>query len=228
MTSGSPKRKRGPVLPLDTKHPSTRLLHADEYEPGDASPRTKVSRKFGDLAIDGGSGLKNIDEASFPQLAPSNHSELSALSAANTEQTPTSVAGDPAPESPPSSAAATTTTPLASSFSDQTSTRHMSPPLDTGLSDAFWSDSEITGHDPDDPNDDGYGINGIGFRPTPAMAWSRSQKRKQQLAELKNREAREARQQRSERRKRPMNESDDLDAIESSPRKNARVHFEHG
>ncbi|RVX74713.1 hypothetical protein B0A52_01840 [Exophiala mesophila] len=226
MTSASPKRKRGPALPLDTKHPSTRLLHEDEYEPGDASPRTKVSRKFGELAIDGGSGLKNVDEASFSQLTPSDHPELSALSAAKTDQEPTTVAKEPAPESP--SRSATSTSPLASPFSEQTSTRHKSPPLDTSLSDIFWSDSEITGHNPDDPNDDGYGINGIGFRPTPAMAWSRSQKRKQQLAELKNREAREARQQRSERRKRPYNESDDINAVELSPRKNARVHFEHG
>ncbi|MCJ1256718.1 hypothetical protein MMC24_004542 [Lignoscripta atroalba] len=64
-----------------------------------------------------------------------------------------------------------------------------------------WHDSEITGHDPKDPSDDGYGINGIGFRPTPAMAHARAQRRKQQVAEWKNREAREARQRRSERRR---------------------------
>lgn len=63
-----------------------------------------------------------------------------------------------------------------------------------------WHDSEITGHDPTDPSDDGYGINGVGFRPTPAIAHARAQKRKQQVAEWKNREAREARQRRSERR----------------------------
>ncbi|RDW86789.1 uncharacterized protein DSM5745_03431 [Aspergillus mulundensis] len=63
-----------------------------------------------------------------------------------------------------------------------------------------WSDSEITGHDPTDPDDDGYGINGIGFKPTAAIAWARSQKRKQQVAEWKNREAREARERRRERR----------------------------
>ena len=63
-----------------------------------------------------------------------------------------------------------------------------------------WHESEITGHDPTDPSDDGYGINGVGFRPTPAIAHARAQKRKQQVAEWKNREAREARQRRSERR----------------------------
>jgi hypothetical protein len=69
------------------------------------------------------------------------------------------------------------------------------------ISELVWSDSEITGHDPDDPTDDGYGINGIGFRPTPAMAQARANRRKQQVAEWKSREAREARQKRSERRR---------------------------
>jgi hypothetical protein len=64
-----------------------------------------------------------------------------------------------------------------------------------------WHDDEITGHNPDDPDDDGEGINGIGFRPTPAMAYARSEKRRLQMAEYRNREAREARQRRSERRR---------------------------
>ena len=66
----------------------------------------------------------------------------------------------------------------------------------------WWDDSEITGHDPRDPSDDGYGINGIGFLPTPAIANSRLERRKKQVAEWKNREAREARQKRSDRRRR--------------------------
>lgn len=68
-----------------------------------------------------------------------------------------------------------------------------------------WQDSEITGHlvDPlTDPDDDGTGINGIGFKPTPALAYARSQKRRQQLNEWKLRETREARARRSERRRR--------------------------
>lgn len=64
-----------------------------------------------------------------------------------------------------------------------------------------WHDDEITGHDPTDPDDDGEGINGIGFKPTPAEAYARAQKRRQQMAEYKNREAREARKARSERRR---------------------------
>jgi hypothetical protein len=64
-----------------------------------------------------------------------------------------------------------------------------------------WHDDEITGHNPDDPDDDGEGINGIGFKPTPAEAYARAMKRRQQMLEYRNREAREARKMRSERRR---------------------------
>ncbi|KAE9369890.1 hypothetical protein N431DRAFT_345214 [Stipitochalara longipes BDJ] len=64
-----------------------------------------------------------------------------------------------------------------------------------------WHDDEITGHNPDDPDDDGEGINGIGFKPTPAEAYTRAQKRRAQMTEYRNREAREARKMRSERRR---------------------------
>jgi hypothetical protein len=76
-----------------------------------------------------------------------------------------------------------------------------SPPLST----LTWQVSEITGHlaDPSkDPDDDGTGLNGIGFRPTPTTAYVRAQKRRQQILDWKAREAREARAKRSERRRR--------------------------
>jgi hypothetical protein len=79
--------------------------------------------------------------------------------------------------------------------------RSLSPPPSA----LTWHDSEITGHlaDPStDPDDDGTGLNGIGFRPTPAMAYARSQKRRQQLNEWKARETREARAKRHDRRRR--------------------------
>ncbi|PYI29730.1 hypothetical protein BP00DRAFT_400231 [Aspergillus indologenus CBS 114.80] len=87
-----------------------------------------------------------------------------------------------------------------------------SPPLtgDALENPLTWHDSEITGHNPSDPSDDGYGINGIGFKPTAAIAWARSQKRQKQVAEWKNREAREAREKRRERR-----DGADLDKIRS-------------
>ncbi len=64
-----------------------------------------------------------------------------------------------------------------------------------------WHDDEITGHDPSDPDDDGEGINGIGFKPTPAEARARAERRRQQMAEYKSREMKEARAKRSERRR---------------------------
>ncbi|CRG85656.1 hypothetical protein PISL3812_02692 [Talaromyces islandicus] len=83
-----------------------------------------------------------------------------------------------------------------------TKARRKSPPPaeSDSLNPLTWSDCEITGHNPTDPNDDGYGINGVGFRPTPAMAWARSRQRQKQVAEWKHREAREAREKRRERR----------------------------
>jgi hypothetical protein len=64
-----------------------------------------------------------------------------------------------------------------------------------------WHDDEITGHHPNDPDDDGEGINGIGFRPTAAIAYARAEKRKQAMADYRSREAKEARARRMERRK---------------------------
>lgn len=65
----------------------------------------------------------------------------------------------------------------------------------------WWQPAEITGLDHNDPADDGYGINGIGFIPTPAVANARLKHRKRQLAEWKSREAKEARQKRVEMRR---------------------------
>ena len=82
------------------------------------------------------------------------------------------------------------------------------PPLSPTL---WWHDEEITGHNPNDPTDDGYGINGVGFLPTPAIADARAERRRKQIAEWKNREAREARQKRGDRRRRR-----DLESLSSA------------
>lgn len=104
--------------------------------------------------------------------------------------------------------------------------RSVSPPLDGDPEEnsLTWHESEITGHNPKDPEDDGYGINGIGFKPTAAMVRSRSQKRKQQIAEYRSREAREARQRRSERR---QHENDvPAEEVEGETRRKSRVRFD--
>jgi hypothetical protein len=63
-----------------------------------------------------------------------------------------------------------------------------------------WREEEITIYDPNDEDDDGTGINGVGFRPTPAMAHARVMKRRQQMAEYRKREESDARARRSLRR----------------------------
>jgi hypothetical protein len=96
-----------------------------------------------------------------------------------------------------------------------------SPPPPPPLSALTWQDSEITGHlaDPStDPDDDGTGLNGIGFKPTPALAYARSQKRRQQLNEWKLRETREARAKRSERRRRGIRGTPSASASASASR----------
>ncbi|KAH8816648.1 hypothetical protein F5884DRAFT_853083 [Xylogone sp. PMI_703] len=75
------------------------------------------------------------------------------------------------------------------------------PIIDPERASQTWQEEEITGFTISDPDDDGEGINGIGFRPTAAMAYARAEKRRAQVLEYRNREAREARARRSERRR---------------------------
>jgi hypothetical protein len=67
-----------------------------------------------------------------------------------------------------------------------------------------WHEDEITIYDPNDKDDDGTGINGIGFKPTPALAHARVMKRRQQMAEYRKREENDARNRRSQRRRGEM------------------------
>ncbi|EON66962.1 hypothetical protein W97_06078 [Coniosporium apollinis CBS 100218] len=134
--------------------------------------------------------------------SPPPPSTSSAPTAFPTTTTPTSIALTST--SPPTS----TTAPLpptstGSSPVSQTSETSQTSSLDpTSLT---WQDSEITGHliDPRlEPDDDGTGLNGVGFKPTPALAYARAQRRRQQVLEWRAREAREARRVRNERRNR--------------------------
>ncbi|GAB1317861.1 INO80 complex subunit B-like conserved region domain-containing protein [Madurella fahalii] len=89
-------------------------------------------------------------------------------------------------------------TPRPKAASDVSHQPAIADPLRASLT---WHDDEITIYDPDDSDDDGTGINGIGFKPTPAIAYARTVRRKQQLAEYRKREEREARAKRSQRRR---------------------------
>lgn len=64
-----------------------------------------------------------------------------------------------------------------------------------------WKEDEITIYDPEDEDDDGTGINGVGFKPTPAVAHARRMRRRQQLAAYRRREESEARARRNQRRR---------------------------
>ncbi|KAI1350006.1 hypothetical protein F5Y01DRAFT_164438 [Xylaria sp. FL0043] len=84
-----------------------------------------------------------------------------------------------------------------------------------------WHEDEITVYDPDDKDDDGTGINGIGFKPTAAVAYRRAQKRRQQLAEYKKREESEARARRNQRRREQLGGGPEIARRHSI----VRVHF---
>ncbi|GAP84996.1 hypothetical protein SAMD00023353_3900300 [Rosellinia necatrix] len=84
-----------------------------------------------------------------------------------------------------------------------------------------WREDEITVYDPEDKDDDGTGINGIGFKPTAAVAYQRAQKRRQQLAEYKKREESEARARRNQRRREHLGGGAEMTRKKSI----VRVHF---
>ncbi|GAO17737.1 uncharacterized protein UV8b_07404 [Ustilaginoidea virens] len=84
-----------------------------------------------------------------------------------------------------------------------------------------WHDDEITVYDPDDEDDDGTGVNGIGFRPTPAIAHSRAMRRRQQMEGYRKREEGEARAQRNIQRR-------GEESLSARPKKRSparKVHF---
>ncbi|KAI0864881.1 hypothetical protein F4860DRAFT_382531 [Xylaria cubensis] len=84
-----------------------------------------------------------------------------------------------------------------------------------------WREDEITVYDPEDKDDDGTGINGIGFKPTAAVAYQRAQKRRQQLADYKKREESEARSKRNQRRRERLGGGAEMARKHSM----VRVHF---
>lgn len=200
----------------------------EEENLGRYSPRAAIAGRLGELAIHGDHISKFEAQSDNPNrdsvvLAAQAKCLPSPFNGANFDMSktiivPTVERGANPDEALPSRAKEEPTTPTTSPRKKKptpsprkkrTSIPHAkiskprsSPPL-TGsdIEDPFtWHDSEITGHNPSDPSDDGYGINGIGFKPTPAMAWARSEKRRKQVADWRNREAREAREKRREKR----------------------------
>ncbi|MCJ1263384.1 hypothetical protein MMC22_003254 [Lobaria immixta] len=229
-TSSSPSRLKTSNLPArpSVKDPLT----------GEGSPRTTVASHFQNLDLNGpnpaskhslrktleGSMIvhqpsqrSNGLEGQAPPLAPAPFPNSagkdvatygagqSTLHAAN-RQSPSDDAPAPRleiPETPRLKPALSPSPTLSPLLSRAQPSRSTSPTL-------WWTETEITGHDPKDPMDDGYGINGVGFLPTPAIAHARAERRRRQVIEWKNREARDARQKRSEMRRRRYVENQGL------------------
>lgn len=208
----------------------------EEVELGRHSPRAAVAGRFGELAIQGerrhSLGLTNgeLQHAPISSLGQQLYAPDWRPDSISLQDRPHGVQDNQPPKHPAQDCTNNSlVTPTASpskkkcvafpltdsdpASPSKTRKKRFSPPLaDDSPEDPFtWHDSEITGHNPTDPTDDGYGINGVGFKPTAAMAWARSQKRQRQVAEWKNREAREAREKRRERR----NEAINMDKIHS-------------
>lgn len=57
----------------------------------------------------------------------------------------------------------------------------------------WWREDELTGYNPSDPDDDGAGVNGVGYQKSAAEAWRIAQARKKQIEEWRVREQRDAR-----------------------------------
>lgn len=221
---GSPKRKRGPDSPtISTAATGYSILESDLYTTEVSSPSTKVAGKFRKLTI-GHHDPGRDDEVQDIGLAGVDPPKKGGMALKDISPTPPPVNDHPdntTSMSLPGSDDATVASVDAQS-------RPKSPNLSGQINPFYWQDSEITGHDPDDPEDDLYGINGIGFKPTPAIAHQRSQQRKKQLSEYRNREAREARQKRSERRRTGLIERSSNAKEASDQTDRTRVRFEDG
>ncbi|WEW60496.1 hypothetical protein PRK78_005983 [Emydomyces testavorans] len=243
-----PKRKRDEVdhdpqsvssTPSTPSRPAMsipEILSPDEVSVGRSSPQVAMTGQLKSLDIHG--NAINIDDPTEGQhqamdgqspihqgLAETPRRKSQSNSRSPTIATPTKSAKKRGPKTPTrenDSSGSPSRSPSTPQRGAQS--RRKSPPLTTQPEEnpLTWHDSEITGYDPTDPNDDGYGLNGVGFRPTAAVAWNRAQRRKKQITEWKYREEREERDKRRERRDGIVPERDKED--EGGDRK--RVKFE--
>lgn len=213
--------KHRPTVPtISTSYiarPQETKIRREEEDAGGYSPRDIVAGRLGNLAIFG----DNLPRSPCNDAASPAGVEAWAWAHGNPENVNYTFNHHPGSESQllvtesstedePASSARTSMKSSQKSINNQRTAksdskrrrRRASPPLSSNLTgnSLTWHYSEITGHNPSDPNDDGYGINGIGFKPTVAVAWARSRRRQQQVADWKSREAREARDRRRERR----------------------------
>ncbi len=241
----SPKRKRSlssiGTSPSVARIRTIDLLDQSTFEKdfaSEGSPRTAVAGHLQNLDLDGqvdlGGAFGEEMVSSNDNNAEEELEDHSLIHSQNPAKTPIFAAAAPLdksdttvknfpfeiPATPrPQSASPTLPYPPPSRTSNQS-------PVPSS-STLWWTDKEITGHNPTDPTDDGYGINGVGFVPTTAIANARAERRKRQVADWKNREAKEARQKRSDRRRRKDAEAESLAAAvgSMSAEENRKVRF---
>lgn len=96
--------------------------------------------------------------------------------------------------------------------------REIVDPLRASLT---WQEDEITVYDPDDEDDDGEGLDGVGFQPPPKIARVTAKKKLGQLATYRRMVEQEARERR--RRRRGRRESEDGEG-----KKDSTVRFAEG
>lgn len=85
-----------------------------------------------------------------------------------------------------------------------------------------WQEEEITVYDPDDEDDDGEGMDGVGFQPPPKIARATARRKLGQLAGYRRMVEQEARERRRRRRGRRESEGD------GEGKRGSRVKFVEG
>ena len=234
----SPKRKRGEFAPgvfipgvspspavetSPSKYLFTEASVSNDGSEGDGSPRSKIASRLQRIHLDHESLWQERDQTGHvpKRLARMSSEDGIAFNSDRQCSRPQEL------HFKDLGSASSSRTASETSIQERPLRYSRSPPLEGEINDNFWHDNEITGHQLTDPADDGYGLNGLGFMPTAAMAWSRSQRRKQQIADYRSREAREARLRRNERRNRSTStvQVQEPGAVVEVGR--ARVHFEN-
>ncbi|KAK4234748.1 hypothetical protein C8A03DRAFT_18408 [Achaetomium macrosporum] len=213
--NGSRKRIRLPDIemvdadppPTSISIPPTQAPHLTEngFRAGGRGPSPKSVR----IALDDGVVEQSETVANTGMDADDSNTSTPGPSSPLAARPPSPFRSQPRPR--PFRRAGTPPLPTTTKPRHRSKPKSASPPrpaiTDPLRASLTWHDDEITIYDPDDSDDDGTGINGIGFKPTPAIAYARTVRRRQQLAEYRKREEREARAKRSLNRRRGRSSS---------------------
>jgi len=191
-----------------TMRKRTKISHIPDLKPTEIPETPEAPRMSAAIDANGGSTAdhgdtihasptRSSDATKVLKSSPTRVKKTTSFSLSHSSSEPKSRARKRA-GSPPLMVSVAARDPNADQPSDDPDEDMIVDPVRAALT---WHEDEITVYDSEDSDDDGTGINGIGFKPTPAIAYARTVKRKQQLDEYKKREEREARARRSQRRR---------------------------